>query len=353
MFAMNFGGIAYGIAAAILFGLSAPCAKLLLLHTDPLTLAALLYLGAGLGLSIYRLAPSRDSGTGFQREAQIRIEDTPMLAAIVLLGGVAGPFLLLAGLQHMTGLSGSLMLNLETPFTIIVALSVFGEHLAWDEIAGSTAIIGGAALLGANGGSAGGDTAGVLAMAGACLAWAFDNNLTQRLSMRDPVAVARIKTLGAGISIAAIVWSRGGVNYRPAVIIAAMTLGLFSYGVSLVFYIRALRSLGAARQASLFTSAPFAGAMLSIPLLHETPQPLQFLAGILMAVGLASMIRARHSHLHRHATLAHEHAHVHDDEHHPHTHGEATMQPHSHWHLHEALAHEHPHRSDLHHRHAH
>jgi drug/metabolite transporter (DMT)-like permease len=352
MFAMNFAGIAYGIAAAILFGLSAPCAKLLLLDTDPLTLAALLYLGAGLGLSIYRLAPNRDSGTGFRREAQLRLEDAPMLAAIVALGGIAGPLLMLTGLEHLTGLAGSLMLNLETPFTVIVALTLFGEHLAWDEIAGSAAIIGGAALLGANGGAVGGNMAGALAMAGACLAWAFDNNFTQRLSMRDPAAVARVKTLGAGISIVAIVWIRGGAKLRPVAMIAAMTLGLFSYGVSLVFYIRALRSLGAARQASLFASAPFAGAMLSIPLLHETPQPLQLIAGILMAIGLASVIRRRHSHLHYHATFAHEHAHVHD-EHHPHTHAEATMQPHSHLHQHEALAHEHPHKSDLHHRHAH
>jgi len=41
-----------------------------------------------------------------------------------------------------------------------------------------------------------GTTIGVVALAGACLAWALDNNLTQRLSVRDPVGIVRVKTTG-------------------------------------------------------------------------------------------------------------------------------------------------------------
>ena len=48
-------GISSALAAAVLFGLSAPVSKLLLPATGPLLLAALLYLGAGLGLAAYAL----------------------------------------------------------------------------------------------------------------------------------------------------------------------------------------------------------------------------------------------------------------------------------------------------------
>ena len=55
-------GAAFGLAAAVLFGASAPLARLLLASAEPLMLAALLYLGAGAGLSFYRLVFERAVG---------------------------------------------------------------------------------------------------------------------------------------------------------------------------------------------------------------------------------------------------------------------------------------------------
>jgi drug/metabolite transporter (DMT)-like permease len=52
-------GAASGLVAAALFGASAPLSKLLLPGSDPLALAGLLYMGAGLGLSLQRFAVRR------------------------------------------------------------------------------------------------------------------------------------------------------------------------------------------------------------------------------------------------------------------------------------------------------
>jgi hypothetical protein len=46
-------------------------------------------------------------------------------------------------------------------------------------------------------GSPGADTVGVLPLAAACLCCVVDNNLTQRLSLRGPFAIVRVKTPGA------------------------------------------------------------------------------------------------------------------------------------------------------------
>jgi ABC-type nickel/cobalt efflux system permease component RcnA len=119
-----------------------------------------------------------------------------------------------------------------------------------------------------------------------------------------------------------------------------------------LLYLRALRVLGAARQAALFAVAPFAGAALAVPLLHEAPRPLDIIGALLMATGVALLIRARHSHRHTHEPIEHEHEHVHD-EHHRHAHDGAVAEPHSHPHQHEAIAHEHTHASDAHHKHRH
>src|SRR5512134_2638485 len=93
-------GALYGLAAAALFGASAPLAKLLLNDAGPLVLAGLLYLGAGLGLTaarpvIGRLRPAA--------EAPIRRGDLPILVGLTLAGGIAGPILMLVGLSRVSG----------------------------------------------------------------------------------------------------------------------------------------------------------------------------------------------------------------------------------------------------------
>src|SRR5213593_756025 len=127
-------GAAAALASAVLFGLSAPLAKMLLPGTGPLLLAALLYLGAGLGLAgVGALA-----GRPVPREAHLRRDDLVLLAVAVTAGGIAGPVLMMHGLQRVSAVVGSLLLNLEAPLTILLAVVLFGEHLgrraAWAAI---------------------------------------------------------------------------------------------------------------------------------------------------------------------------------------------------------------------------
>jgi drug/metabolite transporter (DMT)-like permease len=334
-------GVALGLLAAVLFGASAPLAKLLLPASGPIALAALLYLGAGIGLSLLMLVRRSD------REARLRRSDAPVLIAIVIAGGVAGPALMLLGLQRLPALTSALLLNLEAPFTMLLAVALFKEHLTRREIAGAVLIVIGAAVVQPAGLS--GDWLGGLAIAAACLCWALDNNLTQRLSLRDPIAVARFKTLTAGtisFVLALVLHEPLGARGR------ALLIGSVCYGLSLALYVYALRILGAARGAALFAAAPFAGALLSIPIAGERATWRDGAGALLMIAGVVSFLRARHSHAHVHEALEHDHLHVHD-EHHQHHHDEPIVEPHSHPHRHERLSHEHPHVSDIHHRHSH
>jgi drug/metabolite transporter (DMT)-like permease len=347
-------GAVLGLSAATLFGLSAPVAKLLLPSSTPLVLASLLYLGGGLGLmgvgAVRRLRAASDSG----REARLGRKDVPLLLGVILCGGVVGPVLMLLGLQRLSGVAGSLLLNLEGPFTILLALLVFGEHLGRAGALAAGFIMAGAAVLGFQAGELHGDVLGVLALAGACLAWAVDNNLTQRLSLKDPLALVRTKALGSGMCTLALALLTGQPFPSLSVGGAALVLGFGSYGLSIVLDAYALRLLGAAREAAYFATAPFVGALVAVPLLGERLRPLDLLAGALMATGVVLLLRERHRHPHTHQTLDHEHLHVHDTHHqHAHPPGTDTTGPHSHPHRHEPVTHEHPHVSDLHHRHKH
>lgn len=334
-----------GLLAAALFGAATPAAKLLVPGAGPLMLASLLYLGAGLALMVF--ATFRSGG-----EAPLRREDLRSLLPMIVAGGLVGPVLLVMGLGRVSGLTASLLLNLEAPFTMALAVLAFGDHLARRESAGAAAIVAGAILLGFAPGPLRADAAGVAAIAGACAAWALDNNLAQRLALKDPVSVARAKTLAAGVIGLVLAIATGDHLPRFGVVLGALAVGAVGYGASIVLHLVATRGIGAARQAVLFATAPFIGAMASVPLLGDGILLRDLVAGALMALGLTLVLRARHAHEHVHDALEHEHSHVHD-EHHQHGHAGPVTEPHSHAHGHAALVHDHPHFPDAHHRHGH
>jgi drug/metabolite transporter (DMT)-like permease len=287
-------------------------------------------------------------------EARLQASDFGLLAAVVALGGIAGPVLMLSGLARVSGVAGALLLNLEAPFTTLLAVWLFREHLGRRVAFCTALIIAGAAALAYSPGELRAESLGVLAITAACLCWGLDNCCTQRLSLRDPIAIARTKALAAGSVSLALALARGDALPPLATTAAALLLGFASFGLSIVLDVYALRLLGAAREAAFFATAPFVGALAAIPLLGEQPGPRQLAAAAFMASGALLLLRERHAHLHAHADLAHEHGHVHDA-HHQHTHpdADAAAGPHSHSHRHEPLIHDHPHVPDLHHRHPH
>lgn len=341
-------GAAFGLAAAALFGLSAPLAKRLLGEMTPQILAGLLYLGSGVGLSAWRFL--RPATT----EAPVSRSDVPMLAVVALCGGVIGPLLMLVGLNRVSAVTGSLLLNLEGPFTMAIAVLVFREHLGRYGLIAAACILLGAGALRFQPGNFAADAIGILCIAGACLAWGVDNNLTQRLSLKDPFAIVRFKSLSAGLFNLTLGLVLGGKLPELRIVALALLLGLFSYGASVVLDAYALRLVGAAREAAYFATAPFVGAIGAIVMLGERLRPFDLVAMLLMALGVTALLRERHSHLHEHEEMTHTHLHGHD-QHHQHAHGpgDPPGEPHSHAHHHANLVHDHPHVPDLHHRHKH
>jgi drug/metabolite transporter (DMT)-like permease len=344
-------GAGFAIASAVLFGLSTPSAKALLGAVDPWLLAALLYLGSGLGLSACARLQHALSKTA--QEAPLRRHDLPWLLGAVLSGGVAGPVLLMLGLATTPASSAALLLNLEALATMAIAWGVYKENADRRIVAGALCILAGALLLSWRGGAAGVGV-GALAIAGACLAWGVDNNLTRRISHADPVQIAAIKGLVAGSINFCLALVVGAHLPTPPSALAAGVVGFFGYGVSLVLFVLALRHVGAARTGAYFSLAPFMGAVASLALFREPVTAQLIAAAVLMGIGLYLHLAERHEHTHAHEPMEHEHAHVHD-EHHQHEHAEADPpgEPHSHRHKHRLLVHAHPHYPDLHHAHEH
>lgn len=339
-------GISAALAAALLFGASTPFAKLLLGETSPWLLAGLLYAGSGVGLAVLRR---------MQRAPAVRLsrKEAGFFSGAVLAGGVIGPALLMWGLAGMPASGAALLLNAEGVFTVLIAWFAFGENFDRRIAAGMALIVAGALVLSWPGEARFGAVMPALAVLGACMAWALDNNFTRRVSLSDATWIAMVKGLAAGATNCTLALASGAVIPQASIALFAGVLGFFSYGISLVLFVVALRHLGAARTGAYFSIAPFAGALIALGFGESVTLPLG-VAGALMAAGVWLHLTEQHVHLHQHEPMEHSHEHEHD-QHHRHVHNPAVPPGtrHTHAHRHEATSHEHGHYPDMHHTHRH
>ena len=344
------------LLAAALFGATTPLAKALLGSLSPFLLAGLFYLGSGSGLAVLILARRFKRHSAAQAQSghnRFPLREAPWLAGAIAAGGIAGPALLMLGLQTTPAATGSLLLNLEGVFTALIAWIVFRENVDVQVFLGMAAIVAGGVALSWRPGAAG-LPAGTLLLAGACACWAVDNNLTRKVSAHDAMFIACTKGLVAGSVNVALALALGARWPHLASGALAMLTGFAGYGVSLVLFVVALRNLGTARTGAYFSVAPLFGVTLSWLLWPQWPPLLFWVAAALMAVGVWLHIRERHEHTHTHEPLEHTHRHRHDA-HHQHEHDFAWngTEPHTHTHRHGPLTHAHAHFPDIHHRHPH
>lgn len=342
--------ILYALLAAVLFGASTPVAKLLVGDMAPVLLGGLLYLGSGVGLATARLVRDR----GWKRSGLAPSEWSWLLGAIFF-GGVLGPMALMFGLTLVSGSTASLLLNLESVLTALIAWFVFRENADRRIVLGMIAIVGGGVVLSwPTGDALASNWLGPLVIAAACLFWAIDNNLTRKVSASDALFIASSKGLIAGVVNTCLAIAFGAHLPSLPVVASTLMVGLLGYGLSLVLFVLALRGLGAARTGAYFSTAPFIGAAVALGLLGESTTPVFWVATGLMGLGVWLHLTERHEHAHAHEPMEHAHTHVHDM-HHQHKHDSPWRddKPHEHRHRHEALTHKHPHFPDIHHQHRH
>jgi drug/metabolite transporter (DMT)-like permease len=345
---VNRSGVALCLAAAVLFGASTPAASVLARDIEPLVLAGLLYLGAALAMVPF-------VGRSPVRVSALRADARLVLVAIVA-GGLVGPALLTTGLTRTSASSASLLLNLELAATVLVAATVYREHLGARMWTAAAVVTAGGGLLVWDG--ADGWSLGAIAVVGACVCWGFDNGATARIDHVAPHHVTLLKGLVAGSCnlVIGLVWFGAG-DATTAQVLGALLVGALGYGASITLWVRGARMLGAARAQVVFATSPFLGAVIAWTFLDDALVTRQLVAMALVLTGVTLSLRSGHEHLHHHDPLDHEHEHEHrpghPDDHHTHVQPDGFVGRHAHPHQHDELVHAHDHVPDLHHRHPH
>ncbi|MCA0386602.1 MAG: DMT family transporter [Firmicutes bacterium] len=342
--------VSYAILAALLYGISSPVSKILLVEIPPTLMAALLYLGAGIGMviiNLYNVLSRRE-----QLEARMTVKEMPYIVGMILLD-IAAPIFLMLGLTLTTSSNASLLNNFEIVATSLIALFIFKETIGrrmWLAIALITIS---SIILSVSDLSSLSFSVGSIFVLLACISWGFENNCTRMLSLKDPLQIVVVKGFGSGLGSLIISFVIHESSYNWVYISSTLLLGFIAYGMSIFLYIKAQRELGAARTSAFYAAAPFIGVIISWIILHEPITTTFIIALIIMLIGTYYAVSEDHKHSHKHSVETHDHKHNHHDGHHNHSHEGDIEGEHSHEHTHEKVEHAHAHLPDLHHRHSH
>lgn len=334
----------YAILAAALYAINIPMSKVLLQFVDPTVMAAFLYLGAGVGLFLYGKL------TGEKGEVLTRAELPYTVGMIVL--DIAAPILLMLGLRHTDSANASLLNNFEIVATSAIAFLAFREKLsARLTVAIVLVTIASITLSFAGADSFRFNTGSLLVLAAACC-WGLENNCTRMLSNRSSVQITTIKGIFSGLGSLIVALVAGEKLPSILFIPAVMVLGFVAYGLSINFYIKAQKELGAAKTSAYYSVAPFLGVLFGIVLLRERPD-IRFVIGlVIMLLATVLMVKDTISLQHTH-THAHTHTHEHTHGRLRHTHAHSHIHSHTHIHNRDEAVHSHTHAALEDHNHTH
>jgi len=327
--------IIYAFMAAVFYAVNVPVSKVLLHHVGPTTMAALLYLGAGIGIGILSLINKKDRA--FAKKLTRR--DLPYVIGMIVLD-IAAPIFLMLGISYGSSANASLLGNFEIVATTVIALVIFKETVTKRLWAAIALITLSSVLLSFEGADSFRFSYGSIFVLAATVCWGFENNCTRNISSKSTYEIVVLKGIfsGLGALVIALIKREAmpGIGYAAA----ALLLGFVAYGLSIFLYVRAQNILGAAKTSAYYAAAPFVGAFLSFLLLREQLSWVYFIALAVMAAGsvlvVADTLIRHHAHQHQHT-----YTHTHDGTTHTHT------VTHSHEHDHYVTDNKHGHRHTL------
>lgn len=274
--------ILFAVLAAALYALNSPFSKILLTGLSPTMLAALLYLGAGLGMLAVGFLQKRAGTEG--KEKPLTKKELPYTVGMVVLD-IMAPISLMSGLMMTTAANASLLNNFEIVATSLIALFLFREKISKRLWLGIAFVTVASILLSVEDDSSFSFSAGSFFVLLACVFWGFENNCTRKLSSKNPLEIVVIKGFGSGTGSLMIAAALGEFCTNLPYMLLALLLGFFTYGLSILFYIYAQRYLGAAKTSAYYAVSPFMGAVLSLAIFRQIPSISFLTALFVMALG--------------------------------------------------------------------
>ena len=285
------------LSSALLFGMGATLNKIVLADVHPIVVAGLIYLFAGMSLSLVRFSRLRKRvmsilETPTKTEAKIGRKDFAILALVVLSGSSIAPFFFLNGLNQTTAINASLLQNAESLFTMLIAFLFLKERASKKDSLGVLILIVGVFFLTTNGEisklTLTQNLLGNVLIVAACVFWGIDNNLSKFLSKKeDIILITILKCLLGGTALLLLSWAlRLDFQIPLFAFPYLISAGAFSIGFSILFFLLGLREIGTMKTGVIFSTSSLFGAAFAFIMLKETFSPIQLIAGFVMLLGV-------------------------------------------------------------------
>lgn len=284
--------IVYAFLAACFYAINVPVSKLLLTHVGETTMAALLYLGAGVGIGILSAFRKKEDS----RSDKLGRKDLPYVIGMIVLD-IAAPIFLMVGIHKGTSANASLLGNFEIVATTVIALLFFREKVSGRLWLAIGLITISSILLSFEGNGSFEFSYGSLFVIAATVCWGLENNCTRKISSKSTYEIVILKGVFSGLGALAIALVKRERMPEWKYIAIALVLGFVAYGLSIFLYVRAQNVLGAAKTSAYYAVAPFVGALLSFIILRETLTWKYLIALVVMVAGAMMVVMdtlARH-----------------------------------------------------------
>jgi len=274
-------GYISAIIGALLFGSVSTIAKPIVSNVNPLILASFVYLISGLAI------------TPVAKHVKYPIKGNDLILLLItsICGAAIAPAMFFIGLKLTTAADSSLLSIGEIIFSIILALSVFGEKTNWigyiaialvlaSVIIVSTNLQFDNLLLKLNTGN--------LLIIGATLFWGLDNNISRILSHRiDITKIIQLKSIIGGLILLVLTFLMDiPLNISLMQIPSILLLGIVGFAASLYFFLHGLNKIGTTNTLLILSLSSVFGLVLASVVLHEQISTIQIIAGGIMLFGI-------------------------------------------------------------------
>ncbi len=275
----------FGLAVALLWGLSFLSIKVAVGAIPPMSLAAARFILAVAVLPLLALAAKED--------LRVNARDLPLLAA----GGLVGVTIYFLcennGVSLLSASESSLIIGTIPILTLVAERLFLGTRLGPRTYVGAALSVAGVTLIvlrsGGGGGGAPSSTTGYLYMAGAAVSWVVYGFLTRPVASRHgKICVTFWQSLFglAGCIPFALAESDSWAPVSLPVALNVAYLGLLCSAAGYWLYISALDTLGAGKASVFINLIPVVSVVAAYILLGERLGPGQLAGGLVAVAGV-------------------------------------------------------------------
>lgn len=273
-------GFIFSFLSAILYAINVPISKKFINELSSNELLFLLYIGSAIGVFIIILLNKKGNKTFIPSK-----EERPYISGIILCDVIAA-ILIVESLRYLNASTVSLLSILEIGATIIISTIIFKTKIYKNLILSVIFVTLGGIVLSIDNTTNISLSLIILLPIIATLLWGLENNLTAKISNKNPLLLVFYKCLSVAIFNMIFILKDTNIIILIYNYWYLLLLGFLSYGLSILYFAYSTNLLGASKTAIIFSLSPIFSTIFSIIIFKDEINIYFIISLLLMLIGI-------------------------------------------------------------------